>query len=74
MYSFERQAPGQDDVVMKILYCGICHSNLHMEHNNRSISSYPLIPGHEILGRVIEPGGAITYFKTDDYGAHRLYG
>lgn len=68
-FSFERRAPLANDVVMEILYSGICHSDLHMAHNDWGFSLYPLVPGHEILGRVVEVGSSVTKFKVGDHGA-----
>lgn len=68
-WTFERRAPRANDVVMEILYCGICHSDLHMAHNDWGASRYPLVPGHEIVGRVIEVGADVTKFRVGDHGA-----
>lgn len=68
-WHFERRAPRPNDVVMEILYCGICHSDLHMRDNDWGIAQYPLVPGHEIVGRVIEVGSEVTKFKVGDAGA-----
>ncbi len=50
------------DVRIEILYCGVCHSDLHMARNEWAVSHYPLVPGHEIVGRVIETGGKASRF------------
>lgn len=55
-----------DDVKIDILYCGICHSDLHMARNEWGVSNYPLVPGHEIVGRVIATGDNVTNFKQGD--------
>src|SRR5215213_2177053 len=55
-FSFERRALRPNDVAMEILYCGICHSDLHMSRNDWNWSFFPLVPGHEIIGRVVEVG------------------
>ena len=68
-YSFERRAPLANDVVMEITYAGICHSDIHMAHNDWGFTLYPLVPGHEIVGRVIEIGSDVTKFKVGDHGA-----
>ncbi|GAA0551483.1 putative zinc-type alcohol dehydrogenase-like protein [Rhizomicrobium palustre] len=65
-YSFERRDPKPDDVVIDILYCGVCHSDLHTARNDWGGTQYPNVPGHEIVGRVIEVGGAVTKFKAGD--------
>ena len=68
-WTFERRAPRANDVVMEILYCGICHSDLHMARNDWGFAQFPLVPGHEIVGRVIEVGSGVTKFKVGDNGA-----
>jgi uncharacterized zinc-type alcohol dehydrogenase-like protein len=55
-YTFERRALRSNDVAMEILYCGVCHTDLPMSRNDWGWSIYPMIPGHEIVGRVIEVG------------------
>lgn len=54
------------DVRIEILYCGVCHSDLHMARNEWAVSHYPLVPGHEIVGRVSETGSAATRFTPGD--------
>ena len=51
-----------DDVKLEILYCGVCHSDLHMARNEWGVSRYPLVPGHEIVGRVVAVGENVTQF------------
>lgn len=65
-FSFERREPRANDVLIEILYCGICHSDLHMARNDWGMSVYPLVPGHEIIGRVIGVGSDVTRFKQGD--------
>jgi uncharacterized zinc-type alcohol dehydrogenase-like protein len=65
-FAFERRALRPNDVAMEILYCGVCHSDLHMARNDWGISLYPLVPGHEIIGRVIEVGSEVTRYKRGD--------
>ncbi|MDR3300503.1 MAG: NAD(P)-dependent alcohol dehydrogenase [Candidatus Accumulibacter sp.] len=65
-YAFERRALRANDVAMEILYCGVCHSDLHMARNDWGNSVYPLVPGHEIVGRVVEVGGDVTRYKPGD--------
>ena len=55
-----------DDVKIAIIYCGVCHSDLHMARNEWGVSRYPLVPGHEIVGRVEATGAKVTKFKTGD--------
>ncbi|VFJ14854.1 NAD(P)-dependent alcohol dehydrogenase [Candidatus Nitrosocosmicus franklandus] len=65
-YNFVRRNPRVDDVVIEILYCGICHTDLHYVQNDWGRSSYPLVPGHEIIGRVISVGSDVRRFKPND--------
>ncbi|WP_295579476.1 NAD(P)-dependent alcohol dehydrogenase [uncultured Lamprocystis sp.] len=65
-YHFERRDPRPDDVVIEILYCGVCHSDLHMARNDWGWSFYPLVPGHEIIGRVVSVGADVTRFQPGD--------
>lgn len=66
-FSFERREPLADDVVIDILYCGICHSDIHTARNEWGGSTvYPCIPGHEIVGRVRATGNKVTRFKSGD--------
>jgi len=65
-WDFERRAPGPNDVVIDILYCGVCHTDIHLVRNEWSISRYPMVPGHEIVGRVREVGADVTKWKTGD--------
>lgn len=65
-YSFERRAVGPDDVQIDILYCGVCHSDLHQVKNEWGGSNYPMVPGHEIVGKVISIGTNVTKFKVGD--------
>lgn len=55
-----------DDVKIEILYCGVCHSDLHMVRNEWGVSRYPLVPGHEIVGRVVDKGDNVTRFSLGD--------
>ena len=66
-----RRDPGEHDVQIEILYCGICHSDLHQVRNEWSSmpTVYPCIPGHEIVGRVTKVGSAVTKFKPGDLAA-----
>ena len=65
-YSFERREPSARDVVVEIAYCGICHSDIHQVRNEWGGSIYPMVPGHEIVGRVAAVGAAVAKFKVGD--------
>jgi len=65
-FQFERRDPGPRDVEIEILYCGVCHSDLHQVLNEWRNSVYPVVPGHEIVGRVTKVGGQVKGFKTGD--------
>jgi uncharacterized zinc-type alcohol dehydrogenase-like protein len=65
-YSFDRREPNEDDVVISIQYCGVCHSDIHMARNEWRMSSYPMVPGHEIVGVVTEVGSKVKGFKPGD--------
>ena len=65
-FSFDRRDPGPQDVVIDILYCGVCHSDLHTARGEWGGTLYPCVPGHEIVGRVSRVGDAVTKFKAGD--------
>ncbi|KAM7519785.1 hypothetical protein LguiB_018747 [Lonicera macranthoides] len=65
-FKFSRRATGEKDVRMKVLYCGICHTDLHSVRNDWGFSTYPIVPGHEIGGEVTEVGSKVTKFKVGD--------
>ena len=62
----ERRDTLKDDVKIDILYCGVCHSDLHQVRNDWKNSTYPVVPGHEIIGKVLEVGSGVTKFKVGD--------
>src|SRR3984893_14342709 len=64
--SFERRDPLPEDVQFDILFCGICHSDLHITRNEWGGTTYPCVPGHEIVGRVVTVGNAVKKFKKGD--------
>lgn len=66
-FRFERRDPRPDDVEIEILYCGVCHSDLHMARNDWGWSLYPVVPGHEIVGRVVSVGAAVNKFKVGEH-------
>jgi uncharacterized zinc-type alcohol dehydrogenase-like protein len=65
-FTFDRRNPLPDDVVVEIAYCGICHSDIHQVRDEWGGSMYPMVPGHEIVGRVAKVGSAVTRFKEGD--------
>ena len=65
-FDFERRDLRPKDVLIDILYCGICHSDLHLVRNEWGRSIYPMVPGHEIVGRVIKAGKKAKRFKIGD--------
>lgn len=65
-FSFERRSPRVDDVVIDILYCGVCHTDLHHARNHGGFTTYPIVPGHEIIGRVQQVGTDVSRFKAGD--------
>jgi uncharacterized zinc-type alcohol dehydrogenase-like protein len=65
-YAFQRRDVGSSDLLVEILYCGICHSDLHHVDNDLGHSTYPIVPGHEIVGRVTRVGPAATRFRAGD--------
>lgn len=62
----QRREATPNDVEIEILYCGICHSDLHAVHNDWGGTTYPIVPGHEIVGRVTKIGRNVTKFKVGD--------
>jgi uncharacterized zinc-type alcohol dehydrogenase-like protein len=65
-FSFERRKVGKHDVQIEILYCGVCHSDLHTVRGDWGGATYPCVPGHEIVGRVLKVGKDVNRFKEGD--------
>jgi len=65
-FNFARREPGANDVLLQIDYCGICHSDIHQARGEWGTSTYPMVPGHEIVGRVTRTGDKVTKFKVGD--------
>ncbi len=64
--TIERREPRHDDVVIDILYCGICHSDVHQARDEWGGSAYPMVPGHEIIGRVVDVGRDVMKLRPGD--------
>ncbi|PUZ23075.1 hydroxyacid dehydrogenase [Chitinophaga parva] len=65
-FSFERREVGPHDVQIEILYCGVCHSDLHQARNEWGAGIFPMVPGHEIVGRIVKVGDHVKKFKVGD--------
>ncbi|MGH7631904.1 MAG: NAD(P)-dependent alcohol dehydrogenase [Gemmatimonadales bacterium] len=68
-FGFERRSPSATDVHLEILYCGVCHSDLHTVRSEWAGTVYPVVPGHEIVGRVVRVGHRVSGFKPGDLAA-----
>jgi uncharacterized zinc-type alcohol dehydrogenase-like protein len=64
--TIERREPGPHDVVLEIQFCGVCHSDIHQVRDEWSGALFPMVPGHEIIGRVTRLGGEVSKFKIGD--------
>jgi len=65
-FTIERREPGPRDVLIDILYCGVCHSDIHQARGEWGSSAFPMVPGHEIVGRVRQVGREVTKFSPGD--------
>lgn len=65
-WSYEPRKPRADDVTIDILYCGVCHTDIHFVDNDWGMTQYPVVPGHEIIGRVSAVGPEVSSFKAGD--------
>src|SRR5580704_2040038 len=65
-YSFERREPREHDVAIEIMYCGICHSDIHQARDEWGGSIFPMVPGHEITGVVRAVGNKVSKYKIGD--------
>ena len=68
-HMIERRDPQPSDVQIEILFCGVCHSDLHQARDEWHFSTFPVVPGHEIVGRVTAVGSAVTKFRQGDLAA-----
>ena len=65
-FDFERRDLGARDVLVEIQFCGVCHSDIHQARNEWQNSIYPMVPGHEIVGRIKQVGAEVSKFKEGD--------
>ncbi len=65
-HEFEREDPKENEIEIEVLFCGVCHSDIHQVKNEWSNTVYPCMPGHEVVGRVVRAGGAVTRHKVGD--------
>jgi uncharacterized zinc-type alcohol dehydrogenase-like protein len=65
-WNLERRTPGANDIQIEILYCGVCHSDLHQIRNEWGNSIFPMVPGHEIVGRISKIGSEVKKFKVGE--------
>jgi len=68
-FAAQRRDPGENDVQIKILFCGVCHSDIHQARNEWHNTAYPCVPGHEIIGKVTKVGKKVKNFKEGDIAA-----
>jgi uncharacterized zinc-type alcohol dehydrogenase-like protein len=72
-YTFERREIRSNDVAIDILYCGVCHTDLHFARDDWGVSAYPVVPGHEIVGKVRQIGKDVTKYSVGDVVAVGTY-
>ena len=65
-FSYSYREPGENDVLIDVQFCGICHSDIHQARNEWGNSLYPMVPGHEVIGTVARVGSKVTKFKAGD--------
>lgn len=65
-YTYTLRSTGPEDVFVKVIYCGICHTDIHQVKNHLGMSNYPMVPGHEVVGEVMEVGSCVTKFTAGD--------
>nr|ADU64756.1 cinnamyl alcohol dehydrogenase [Hevea brasiliensis]ADU64757.1 cinnamyl alcohol dehydrogenase [Hevea brasiliensis] len=65
-YTYTLRNTGPEDVLLKVLSCGICHTDIHQVKNELGMSRYPMVPGHEVVGEVVEVGSEVTNFRVGD--------
>ncbi|MCA8157978.1 alcohol dehydrogenase catalytic domain-containing protein [Burkholderia contaminans] len=67
LFKFVRRDIGDNDIRIDIEYCGVCHTDIHKSHNDWGNSLFPMVPGHEIVGRVAAVGRNVSRFRIGDY-------
>ncbi|KAI4295701.1 hypothetical protein L6164_035718 [Bauhinia variegata] len=65
-YKYTLRNTGPEDVCIKVQYCGVCHTDLHQVRNDLGMSNYPMVPGHEVVGQVLEMGSNVSKFRVGD--------
>src|ERR1700723_163818 len=65
-FTVSRREPGPNDVLIDITYCGVCHSDIHQVRNEWGGSIFPMVPGHEIVGKVSKVGTSVKKYKAGD--------
>ncbi|PIA27075.1 hypothetical protein AQUCO_08300043v1 [Aquilegia coerulea] len=65
-YTYTLRNTGPEDVYLKVTYCGVCHTDIHQTKNDLGMSNYPMVPGHEVVGEVLEVGSDVTKYKVGD--------
>lgn len=65
-FTYKLRPTGAEDVVIKVLYCGVCHTDIHQTKNHLGMSNYPMVPGHEVVGEVTEVGAEVSRFRVGD--------
>nr|CAY85454.1 cinnamyl alcohol dehydrogenase [Eucalyptus urophylla] len=65
-YTYSLRNTGPEDLYIKVLSCGICHSDIHQIKNDLGMSHYPMVPGHEVVGEVLEVGSEVTKYRVGD--------
>jgi uncharacterized zinc-type alcohol dehydrogenase-like protein len=65
-FNFQRRDPGEHDVQIEILFCGVCHTDVHIARDEWHGTTFPCVPGHEIIGRVVKVGARVKKFKAGD--------
>lgn len=65
-HNFEQRTMREDDVIIDVMYCGVCHSDIHQVNNDWGGAIFPIVPGHEVVGKVAKVGSSVTKFKEGD--------